>query len=225
MIRRMLAPAAVLAALFVGAVGASSLVSAASANLGFDHNGGAPDINAGPAYVVAGGDIDIPLVSQADPPGVATWTIDVEYNNSVLHATACVAPPSTGSACRVDYAANIARTVAANVVGMSGAFTMMTTTFHAIGSAGQCSALIAHVPELYDQDINPIDAVTVNGTVCIVGCADITGDGHVDLRDGLRLLLQMLSRRPYNPAFDLNGDHVINARDVALLVRQIGTSC
>ena len=222
--RSVLTQTAVLVALVIGAVVASSPASAATVNTGFDHNGGSPDINAGPILVAAGGNVEVPLVIQTESGAVGAFSLDVYFDETVVDATGCT---SVYGACNPDpvFASNAARVNGANPAGIAG--TVGTITFHATGAPGQCSTLEILLDELVDPLEQVIPGITTNGQICITGptCADLNGDDRVDLRDAARLLLHILLRRPYNPALDLNGDGVINGRDLGILARQIGTTC
>jgi nucleoside-diphosphate-sugar epimerase len=64
-----------------------------------------------------------------------------------------------------------------------------------------------------------------NGRVCIVGCADVTGDGRVTVRDVVRLFVRILRASPYDPAFDLNADGEVTITDLRLALGQLGQTC
>ena len=59
--------------------------AAAQANsLGVDHDGGAADINAGPAAVAPGASTTISIVTDAPASGLGAWTVNVMYDPAVM---------------------------------------------------------------------------------------------------------------------------------------------
>lgn len=199
--------------------------------VGIDHNGGAPNINAGPAInVVAGSTVDVPLVLQATGVGACCWVINVHHDEGILEAEGCAVPdPPYFTACNVflPSAVRVVGVIGTTNPALTSPTIVLTTTYRALGSPGQCGSLHPEMTELFDNtaELSPMSWTSTNGTVCTVRCADINDDGHVDLRDALRLLLRILLRRGYDAAFDLNGDGLVNARDMTVLARQLGTGC
>jgi hypothetical protein len=55
-------------------------------------------------------------------------------------------------------------------------------------------------------------------------CADLNGDGRVDLRDVL-IELRALLRRSHDPRFDLNHDGRVDLRDLFVVIEQLGRRC
>jgi hypothetical protein len=211
----------------------ASADSAVAARIGLDHNGGAPNINNGPAFVIEGGSVDIDVVSRATAPGLGAWEIDIEFDQSVVDASACSTNPAWSQACNPNFMPsfpapgpdNFARVAGAEIAGVPGTALLVTYTFDATGSAGDCSALAVTVPELTDPASDPIVNLTVSsGQICVVACADLDGDGRVTLRDGLRLLIQILTRR-YSVEADLDADGDVDGRDFLIWQRQLGSSC
>jgi hypothetical protein len=197
--------------------------SAESADVGIDHDGGAPDINAGPATVVEGASVTVGLIAVAPPSEIGAWQIDVHYNDALLDATACVSHPA--GVCNDSFSATEVRSVGADITGIGGTAELAAITFEALGGPGSCSALGIEVMILVEPDEDPIDPVITNGAICIVGCADITGDGFVGVRDVVRLFVHVILGRPYDAALDLNADGDVDAGDVVLALQQLGSSC
>ncbi len=56
-------------------------------------------------------------------------------------------------------------------------------------------------------------------------CADVTGDGNVDLQDLNRVLAIFGNFVPVGSAADINGDGQVNLQDLNLVLAQFGTSC
>ena len=236
MVRRLLILMALVGMAASGSLWAAVPASAdspATASVGIDHNGGAPNINAGPAMVVEGGSVNVDVAAQATTPGLGAWTIDVEFDQSVVDATACSTNPSWSQACNPNFMPsfpdpgpdNFARVAGADTGGVIGTVRLVTYTFDATGSAGDCSDLDVTVPELTDPASEPIVNPTVsNGQICVVACADLNGDGRVNLADGVRILLHILFGR-YSVAADLDADGDVDGRDFLIWRRQAGTSC
>ncbi|MEX2158035.1 MAG: hypothetical protein WEB04_01380 [Dehalococcoidia bacterium] len=222
--RRMLLSAAFLMMLAIGALASASPVSAETATFGIDHNGGAPNINPGPAIVVEGGDVTVALVTVAPPSELGSWTVNIAFDSAVLDATACDTNPAIPQACNPDHALGV-RLAGADSTGVSGTVDLMDMTFEAVGNAGDCSALVPNVEVLTDPLENSLDSAVNTGQVCIVQCADFNDDGRVTLADGVRLLIQILLRRPYLATFDLDADGDVDGRDFLVWQRQYGTSC
>ena len=236
MVRRLLILMALVGMAALGSLWAAAPASAdspATASVGIDHNGGAPNINAGPAMVVEGGSVNVDVVSQATAPGLGAWAIDVEFDQSVVDATSCTTNLSWGQVCNPNFMPsfpdpgpdNFARTVGAEDDGVIGTVRLSTFTFEATGSAGECSTLTVTAPELFDRYSEPIVSPTVsNGQICVVACADLNGDGRVNLADGVRILLHILFGR-YSVSADLDADGDVDGRDFLIWRRQAGTSC
>jgi hypothetical protein len=58
----------------------------------------------------------------------------------------------------------------------------------------------------------PVQMSSVRATV-----EDLNGDGQVDIRDALTLVLKTERRQAQNPALDLNGDGLVDRRDAEII--------
>ena len=207
-------------------------VAGTEGRIGFDHNGGAADINSGPANVPAGGSISVDVVAEIPALGLKAWSFNVGFNAAVLDATACT--PHPASACNPDFDASTARSAGAHLPGLFGVQVLMGVTFTAVGAPGTCSDLTI-TPDEYGTVVAPGESEPfveytpeiLLGKVCVVAaeaCADVTGDGRVRLADVALITLRALIGR-YNARFDLNHDGVINFADVRIAIGQLGTTC
>lgn len=214
--------------LFNGAV----CINGTSGRLGFDHNGGAPDINAGPANVPAGGSVSVDVVAEIPALGLKAWSFNVGFNPAVLDATACA--PHPASACNPDFDASTSRSAGAHLAGLFGTQVLMGVTYTAIGAPGTCSDLTITLDE-YGTVVAPGESEPfiqytpeiLLGKVCVVAaeaCADVTGDGRVRLVDVALITLRALIG-PYNARFDLNHDGIVNRADIRIAIGQLGTTC
>jgi hypothetical protein len=121
------------------------------------------------ASVSAGGSVTVGLDALSVPtPGVAAVTIDVQYNNTVVDATACT-QSSGGLVCNVNYAPDKVLVTGASAYGVTGNITLAEITFRAIGQPGQCSALDVQIVTFADPNGEPISVSAQDGQICISG--------------------------------------------------------
>lgn len=103
-------------------------------------------------------------VSDAGPPGIGAWTIDLHFDPDVLAGVACT-PEQGGGICNEAYDTNIARVVGTNIYGLEGDAPLASIGF-ACKKPGE-SALELTISVFVDAtpgDPTDIDAKTVNGT-------------------------------------------------------------
>lgn len=210
-------------------IGGEICVAGMVGRTGIDHDGGAADINAGPAEVAAGDDVAVSLVTEIPALGLQVWTIDVEYDPSVVDAVGCVTHPS--GFCNENFSATQVRSVGADISTLTGTQALSQVTFRGVGPSGSCSDLTITV-SIYGRldGVGEVALISFNtelltGRICVTdACADVTGDGRVTLRDVLAMALRILFRR-YDPAFDLNGDGRLDRADLRIVVSQLGRMC
>ena len=174
--------AAILIALFVAlSVTASNPPRAAAveATLGIDHNGGAPDINAGPASAPPFGEATVSLIVEAPPAGVAAWTVDIHYDPAALTPTACEPFPvfPALALCNPAFSPTALRVVGSYVPGVHGTFNLADITFQVLPPAGECSAITLEVVTLADPLLNLLSSEEIEGEVCSEVRLGIDHDG------------------------------------------------
>jgi hypothetical protein len=114
--------------------------------------------------------------------------------------------------------------VGAGLSGVSETATVADLSFAAAGALGSCSDLLVTVTELIDPLGLSIDPLVTNGRICVVACADASGDGYVGVRDVLRVLFAF-SGAPYEEALDLNASGAVDGVDLLIAARQFGVWC
>ncbi|MFV2070749.1 MAG: dockerin type I domain-containing protein, partial [Pirellulales bacterium] len=68
----------------------------------------------------------------------------------------------------------------------------------------------------FPADLSPISATVLSSSLRFLYCADVNGDGNVDLLTDILGIIQHYAPTggsPYDPAFDINNDGVINLLD------------
>lgn len=135
--------------------------------LGVDHDGGAPDINAGPAVVDSGAQVTVSMITDAPVAGLGAWTVNVTYDPAVITPTGCTAF-GTSSACNTAFSSTQVRFAATSVAGFFGVNDLADLTFQGSGAAGACSSLTATAVTWNDPAANilPRPAVSL-GQICI----------------------------------------------------------
>jgi hypothetical protein len=127
--------------------------------------------------------------------------------------------------CNADFAPGTVRVAGVGLAGLTETTALAEITFSANAPRGDCTSLIVEVTELTGTDDTPIDPAIASGRVCVVGCADATGDGYVGIQDLSRMLFETYSHPAYNAALDLNGDGDLDAVDLQIAVFQFGARC
>ena len=76
-----------------------------------------------------------------------------------------------------------------------------------------------------DVDVTepPTPTPTATATPPAFKCADVNGDGRVDLRDVGQVLVHVFRR--YDARYDLNNDHRVNLIDVIIAIFELGRRC
>ena len=146
----------------------SSGSAIAQANsLGVDHDGGAADINAGPAPVAPGGSATVAIVTETPAAGLGAWTVNVMYDPAVVTPTGCTAFGDS-SACNLTFSSTQVRFTGIKASGIFGISGLADLTFQAIGSAGQCSALTPSATTWNDPAAAVLPRPLVSsGQICI----------------------------------------------------------
>jgi hypothetical protein len=111
---------------------------------------------------VPGGEGTVQLIAEAPAPGLGAWTIDIQYDNTVITAVDCGS--DVGSVCNPAFAANLVRVTGASANGLDGENVLATITFECGSEAGQ-SALDPIIgvfadatvgdPQVLEPDISP----------------------------------------------------------------------
>lgn len=156
--------------------------SAATANFGFDHDGGPHDINTGPGIAAVGGNVVVSLVIEIPPESLGAWRFDVQYDDRVFAADTCSA--HSGGVCNAAFASDVVRLSGASLPGLTGVVDLLDISFDAIGSAGQCSQLSVDGATLILTDDSappgpfPLDFNPSLGKICIDGTVGAVGIDH-----------------------------------------------
>jgi hypothetical protein len=157
-------------------------VFAGTANYGFDHNGGSPDINAGPAVTAAGGNVVVSVVIDIPAEGLGAWRFDIRYDDRVFTAATgpgdCVAYFS--GICNPVFGTGVVRFVGTSVPGLTGFVKLADIKFDAVGAGGECSDLFADLDTLILTDDlgSPLDFMGNLGDICIEGTIGVLGFDH-----------------------------------------------
>jgi hypothetical protein len=126
-----------------------------------------PTVRVESASVSVGGSVTVGLDALNVPaPGVAAITVDVQYDNTVVDATACNQIPGA-VVCNKDYAPDKVRVTGAGLYGLSGTFALADITFRAVGQPGQCSPLDVQIVTFADTNGQPLSVTAEDGQVCI----------------------------------------------------------
>ena len=105
-----------------------------------------------------------------DAPGIGAVTIDIQYDNTVVGASACA--PDVGNRldldqCKLDYGPSKMRMTGISVAGALGDIALADITFQAIGNPGECSPLVIQVATLADPEGTPITHTVQDGQLCV----------------------------------------------------------
>ncbi|MCH8814892.1 MAG: hypothetical protein IH957_07295 [Chloroflexi bacterium] len=174
-------------ALAAGVLLSSGAAAVGTAEIGFDHDGAALDINDGLAVTPAGGSITVSVVTELPPDGLGAWMLDIFYDPAVFSIGPgdCTAYGGTGLAlCNPAFAPNVIRVVGAAAAGNFGTFNLADMTFQAIGAPGECSSLNVGSGGgfLFTDPTSPtpvdLGVVLSNGRLCIQGTNGEVGIDH-----------------------------------------------
>lgn len=193
--------------LTAGGLGGPSGALAAPNDIGFDHDGGGPDINAGPLLVPAGGNATVAVVAEAPAEGIGAWTIDVHYDPAVLLPVACTTTPAALGACNMGFSVIEVRFAGATATGLFGVVDLADITFQALAPVGKCSALSPEVVTWADPLGNDMQAFPSDGSVCVTdadsqlgidhdgGAPDING-GPLNVPAGVNAMIGVVAETP-----------------------------
>jgi hypothetical protein len=131
--------------------------------VGFDHDGGAPDINDGPA-TAASGTVTIPIVAQAPPAGLGAWEFRVHYDSTLFTAIDC---STLSGVCNPDYAPYAAAFAGVNLSGVYGKVALGQITLVRTGTSAACTDLLMAPLTLADPTGISFLGIPYNGRVCI----------------------------------------------------------
>jgi hypothetical protein len=140
----------------------------------FAWGAGAATVRVDSASVSAGGSVTISLDALSVPaPGLAAATVDVQYDNTIIDATAC-SPGGGQYVCNPNYppddpSPNKVRMTAVSLTPFSGDIALAEMTFRAVGQPGQCSPLDVQIVTFADPNGQPISVTAQDGQVCIPG--------------------------------------------------------
>ncbi len=120
--------------------------------------------------VSAGGSVTVELRLVASDPGIAFYTVDVTYDDSLLTAVDCTAHAE--GVCNPTFDVDRARFVGLSIDGFTGTVVIGTLTFEAGADAGNATLSLKAV-ELLDELAEPLVAgTTVGGTIEVIASAE-----------------------------------------------------
>jgi hypothetical protein len=88
-----------------------------------------------------GGEGTVEIIANVSEPGLGAWTIDIQYDNTVVLATAC--GKFAGSVCSPAYAEDMGRVTGASKDGYAGETLLATFTFECLAEGESPLTLIA----------------------------------------------------------------------------------
>jgi hypothetical protein len=125
---------------------------------------GSPGVSILPASteVAAGGSLD--LMVQVAPPsqGLGAWTIEVQYDPSVLSPTKCATPQSLTEVCNASYNGSTILLAGISANGITDTETLATISFSAVGSSGTSSAVSPVLDSFVDPSGTDIPSPATN---------------------------------------------------------------
>ena len=138
----------------------------AEVKVGIDHDGGFPDINAGPAKPPGMGYIWIHPVIESIPDSVKGWEIELRFDPTLLTFEACflAVNPST---CLMDGSGGLL--VAGASAGLPDAQRLASYAFslnYATNPYGYCGDISVTVRTLLGAADEPLASETLNGRIC-----------------------------------------------------------
>jgi hypothetical protein len=137
------------------------------ASVGIDHDGGSPDINAGPATVAAGEAVTVSVVSEAPGNLVGAYDIKVTFDPTKLAAQGCAA--GSGGVCNAHAGPGEVRLSLVQILGLPSAANLMDVTFLVVASQPACVTVFTSVTTAADTIGNPLVVQAHHGQVCIDG--------------------------------------------------------
>jgi hypothetical protein len=116
----------------------------------------------------AGGTGTVELRSNVGDPGLGAWTVDIQYDTSVVLATEC--EEDSGSVCNVEYAEDMVRITGASASGETGDTLLGTVTFECQAEGESPLTLIAGdedhpFADATIGDPQPVDPLTITDGV------------------------------------------------------------
>ena len=127
--------------------------------------GGAGVIHMESGQAGVGAEVILDLDAQdIGPPGLGAWTVDVQYDNTVATAVACL--PQNGGVCNAAFSDDTVRSTGANAQGLEGDNILAKLTFRCDVEGETDLTLTVQV--LVDATVGDpqfIDASIVNGTL------------------------------------------------------------
>jgi hypothetical protein len=139
----------------------------ALALVGFDHDGGSPDINDNILPILTPGHtVKVGLV--VEPQGgvaVGAWQMVVRFQSSVVSVVECTG--FQGTVCNGDYAPNEVRIAGASLVGVSEPTRLIELTFEAATTQNLCTSLTVTEAMVADNYGVDLETFLYTGTICV----------------------------------------------------------
>ncbi len=131
---------------------------------GFDHDGGTPDINPGPAVIPTGGTVTVDLVAEVPPGVLAGWSVELFPNGGYASVVSC--QPISGGTCTTAGATRVSGTAED---GLPGPSSLATITYSWTAAILTCADLILDVKSLVGVAGQPVSSSFHFGGVCAEG--------------------------------------------------------
>lgn len=144
-----------------------------AAPIGFDHDGGPPDINDGPK-TAASGTVKVPIVAVAPPQGLGAWEYRVHFDSTRFEAVDC---STLAGVCNLDYLPYAVAFAGVNISGVYGATILGDITLALTGTTGGCTDLLMAPLTLADPLGEPVFPLVYNGQACIDDAGPPDGSG------------------------------------------------
>jgi hypothetical protein len=214
-------PVPALAMLILVAAGASALLASGRHA---QAQASDPPVVIGTAKAIVGQTVIIQVQALNVPaPGLGAWTVDIDYDPSIVTAIGCTAADL--GVCNPTFASDTARVVGATDVGHQGNVTLATLRFRCDRTG--VSNLTLTVPVLTDATVatpQNLQATVQNGTITCAGPGDVDCSGSVSSVDAL-LVLQFTAglggSLPCQQNGDVNRDGMVNAIDAELILQYV----
>ena len=156
----------------------SVCVAVAVSRVGIDHDGGAPDITAGPLDIPAEGTGTIGVVAETLPEGLGAWTVDIHYDPTVIEPVSCTTTAAALGSCDIAVSAAEVRFTGVTLAGLFGTVSLADITFRALAASGRCSGLLPEAVTWEDSDGTGRAVSMINGGACITGPDSQIGIDH-----------------------------------------------